>query len=838
MDAKRLALHGGTPVRSQPFPAWPVHDETEEAALLRVVRSGHWWRVRGGEVESFERAFAEYHGARYGIAVTSGTVALRIALLAAGLKAGDEVIVPPYTFMATASSVVECNGTPVFVDIESDTYNLDPALVEAAITPRTRAILPVHFAGRAAAMDELMEIARRHDLIVIEDAAHAHGGALNGRGIGSIGHMGCFSFQASKNLNAGEGGIVITNDEALAEECRSIHNFGRRPGGAWYEHEVMSGNYRMTEFQGAILNAQLARLSDQTDRREANAARLTKRLRDLPGIEPQVRIDAETKKAYHLYLFRFDESIWGMSRPEFVDAMNAEGIPVTGGYPVPLYKQPVFTGPDFGPFTGAFEANPGLDYRNAYCPVAERACASEGAWMLHNVLLGTERDVDDIADAFEKVYDARSTTGLGVQARISAGFARIDITPPVGFELAGFVAREQPSVGVHDPLFMRAMFLEHEGVRLAWLHADIIAFGEPLVAKIRSRLAQTYGLRAEEVFLSASHTHAGPPTLDLAGCGSLREGQRHYLDELVDQAVEAVSQAKADLQPVQVCIGEDKCDISFDRRGKASAHVDQRVAVIGFRRTDRSWHGVLANYAVHPVSMGHGNRYISGDLHGIAAGALEDRMDRTVLMTNGACANVNPPRAGTDFAMCESLAADVAAAVGRAIASSYPVRGELAVRATSISIQPERLSEVELATIEAERRAETDAMDAATRARANCAIDGWLTMMRTPAATSPFEMPIHAVRIGPMVFVGFGAEVFSIMGDRLRESIGPDTYVVGYANGNIGYVAPEAAYDEGGYEVGSAAQYYMRPPIPRGAFEKACEVATELCRSLDAVAVS
>lgn len=403
-----LAIQGGSPVRTASFPKWPVWGAEEEEAVLRVVRSGGWWRVGGHEVERFEQGFAEAHGARFGIANTSGTVALRLALWACGVKAGDEVIVPPYTFLATATAVVEQNATPVFVDIDPETYNLDPNLLEAAITPRTKAIIPVHFAGRVADMERILEIGRQHNLSVIEDAAHAHGGAWHGKGLGSIGNMGCFSFQDSKNMTAGEGGIVITNDESLAEECRSIHNFGRRPGGAWYEHNLMASNYRMTEFQGAVLRCQLGRLKEQTALREIHAARLTARLAQIPGIAPQPRGEDETRKAYHLYLFRFDQKAWGISREMFVKAMNAEGIPVTAGYQIPLYRQPIFSEPDFGPYTAAFEQNPALDYRRVHCPVAERACATEGCWMHQAVLLGSERDIDDIADAFEKVWEGRA----------------------------------------------------------------------------------------------------------------------------------------------------------------------------------------------------------------------------------------------------------------------------------------------------------------------------------------------------------------------------------------------------------------------------------------------
>lgn len=392
-------------MRNRPFPAWPVSGEEEECAISRVLRAGRWGR--GEEVERFEEAFAEMHGCRFGVAVTSGTVALRIALWAAGIEAGDEVIVPSYTFLATASAVVEQNAAPVFADVERATYNLDPAAVEAAVTERTKAIVPVHFAGAAADMERIAATAAKHRLIVIEDAAHGHGGSYRGRGLGSFGHAGCFSFQSSKNLTCGEGGIVITNDESLAAEARSLHNFGRRPGRPWYEHSMMSSNYRMTEFQGAILNAQLARLRDQTAQRAANAARLAKRLRQIPGIEPQTRSDEEVVKAYHLFLFRYSAEAFGVPRSVFVRALEAEGIPATEGYLRPLHQQPIFKDGRQGPYTGAHP----IDYAKTSCPVAERACASEGAWMLHNVLLGTEADTDAIADAFQKVWEHRVRLG-------------------------------------------------------------------------------------------------------------------------------------------------------------------------------------------------------------------------------------------------------------------------------------------------------------------------------------------------------------------------------------------------------------------------------------------
>jgi len=285
--ADQLAIHGGRPVREKPFPTWPVFGEPEEQALTRTLRSGKWGKLDGSEVAAFERDFARYQGSEHGIAVVNGTVSLQIALMAAGIQGGDEVIVPPYTFLATATAVITANATPVFADIELDTLNLDPKAVEALITPRTRAIIPVHFAGLPADMDAIMAIAQRHNLIVIEDAAHAHGAEYKGRRAGSIGHMGSFSFQSSKNLTAGEGGFITTNDPELAERCRSIHNCGRRPGHAWYEHFVISGNYRLSEIQGALLNAQLQRLEEQARRRDENGRYLTEHLGQIPGIKPQ-----------------------------------------------------------------------------------------------------------------------------------------------------------------------------------------------------------------------------------------------------------------------------------------------------------------------------------------------------------------------------------------------------------------------------------------------------------------------------------------------------------------------------------------------------------------------
>jgi dTDP-4-amino-4,6-dideoxygalactose transaminase len=366
---------------------------------MRVLRSGKWGRLDGSEVADFEKRFATMHGCKHGIAVVNGTVSLRIALIAAGIRAEDEVIVPPYTFFSTASAVVEANAVPVFVDIDSSTFNIDPKAIDAAITPRTRAIIPVHFAGQPADMDAIMAVAGRHKLTVIEDAAHAHGAIYKDRPAGSVGHLGSFSFQSSKNLTAGEGGIIITNDDALAESCRSIQNCGRIPEGVWYEHHVMSGNYRLGEFQGAILNAQLDRLETQTKTRDRNGQWLASRLAELPGVHPQNRSSDCTRHSHHLFMLRLDEEQFGAPRDAVVEALQAEGIPCSAGYGLSLHRQPFFRNRAFGPYLPKAP----VDFAKADCPNSDRVCR-EAIWLEQRMFLGPRKDMDDIARAFDKVF--------------------------------------------------------------------------------------------------------------------------------------------------------------------------------------------------------------------------------------------------------------------------------------------------------------------------------------------------------------------------------------------------------------------------------------------------
>ena len=260
---------------------------------------------------------------------------------------------PAYSFIATASAVLMVNAIPTFVDIEYDTFNLDPRGIEQAITDRTKAIIPVHFAGQAADMGAIRTIARQHGLVVLEDAAHAHGATWNGKGLGTIGDVGTFSFQVSKNMTAGEGGIIVTDGQSVAELCESYIWGGRELGQPWYEHHRLGWNYRMTEFQSAILLQQLQRLPEQNAKRERNASYLNARLAKIPGIGVLKTPPYVTRHSYHIFIFRFLEKEFGISRSDFLRALEQEGIPCSSGYAHPLYKNPMFLKQNFFPRTSA-----------------------------------------------------------------------------------------------------------------------------------------------------------------------------------------------------------------------------------------------------------------------------------------------------------------------------------------------------------------------------------------------------------------------------------------------------------------------------------------------------
>jgi dTDP-4-amino-4,6-dideoxygalactose transaminase len=402
---ERLAIDGGTPTRRWGFHPWPVWSEEEEKQLLRVLRSAVWG-IGSDVIAEFEQKFAALHQARFAVSVPNGTIALEIALRAAGISYGDEVICPPYTFIATASAVLNVGALPVFADIDPESYLIDPQRAAELIGPRTKAIIPVHIGGCPADLDGIKELARRHGLVVIEDCAQAHMAAWRGRRVGAIGDLGCFSFQSSKNITAGEGGAILTDDEKLADLAWSYHNVGRVRQGAWYQHEVLGVNARMTPWQAAVLLAQMGRAEEHLERREKNAALLSELLLQIPGIRPQKRDERVSHHAYHLFIFRYDKGAFGSrSRDEFLKALNAEGIPCSAGY-VPLYRENAIVKATaaLSRFTGQPARSP--EEIAAQCPVTERVCREESCWLTQNILLGTEEDMADIARAIGKIQRA------------------------------------------------------------------------------------------------------------------------------------------------------------------------------------------------------------------------------------------------------------------------------------------------------------------------------------------------------------------------------------------------------------------------------------------------
>jgi dTDP-4-amino-4,6-dideoxygalactose transaminase len=378
-----------------------VWDDHERQGLLAVLESGKWWY--GERVKEFEQAFAAFQNAGYGVTATSGTTALETALLALGIGAGDEVIVPPYTFVATASAVLRVGAIPIFADIQPHTLCIDPEDVVLKITPHTKAIIAVHLAGYVADMDRLGAIAAEHHLALVEDACHSWGSKWKGKGTGAIGACGVFSFQASKNITSAEGGIILTDNEPLADECRSITNVGRHKDGAWYQHFNLGSNLRLTEFQAALLLAQLSRLEMHTLKRQANADILTSGLRGIPGVIPIENDPRITRRGYHLFPIRLDLPRLGITRDRFVEALNAEGVAASVGYTIPLYKNPLFerisSDPTMRPYLGDR-----VDYRQASCPVCEQVCA-DTFWLFHTLLLADEAAIHLVIAAIRKVCE-------------------------------------------------------------------------------------------------------------------------------------------------------------------------------------------------------------------------------------------------------------------------------------------------------------------------------------------------------------------------------------------------------------------------------------------------
>jgi len=405
----KLAITGGKTLRKTPFARWPIATKGEAAALKDVLESTLWGGqpFPGKHAAAFAAKFAKVHTAKYAQCVNTGTVAIQAALKAIGIRPGDEVIVPAYTWEGTVGPVLLVNAVPVFVDVDPETYCLDAKLIEKAITPKTKAILPVHLGMRFADMDEILRVAAKHKLKVVEDCAHAHGGMWKGKGAGSMGDMGAFSFQSSKLITSGEGGAVITNNLEYMELVQSYINAGRASLTDKYKKRIIGFNYRLGEFQAAVLGAQLERMPKQSAIRKKNMKRFEARLQKTAGIgllKPDPRI---TRLAPYGYVIKyFAEKVKEIPRAAFVAAMQLEGVHCDGLFYEPVYKSSLFPvdATDFPALSWGREKP--LDLRSMYsCPESERAAYHEAVWFPHQHFLGTTKDVDDIADAIQKVLE-------------------------------------------------------------------------------------------------------------------------------------------------------------------------------------------------------------------------------------------------------------------------------------------------------------------------------------------------------------------------------------------------------------------------------------------------
>lgn len=405
--AKPAAL-GGPKAFPGSFPNWPVIDQTEEQALLATLQSKHWYRGSGKSVAHFEAEYEELTGAKHALATASGTAALTTALGALNIGPGDEVITTPYTFVATYNVIVLNYALPIFVDVDPESFQIDADRIEAAITPQTKALLPVHIAGSPVDMDKVLAIGKRHNVPVIEDACQAHLGEWRGQKVGTLGLGGCFSFQASKNLNSGEGGAVLTNDDQFANACYHFHTQGqaKKVTGDNFSYAGTRGsNLRLCEFQGSLLTAQMTRVVEQTQRRTENASYLTQLLREIPGITPAKLYPGTTRSAYHLYMFRYDpERFAGLPRAKFLAALGKEGVGASGGYG-PMHRGAYVANlaqdPHFLKVYGEKRMREWLD-QTQNCPQNDRVC-EQAVWFTQNMLLGLRTDMEQIAAAIRKI---------------------------------------------------------------------------------------------------------------------------------------------------------------------------------------------------------------------------------------------------------------------------------------------------------------------------------------------------------------------------------------------------------------------------------------------------
>ena len=405
------AILGGQPVRTKPFPVWPNwNPATDEQQVLKVLRSGVWSRAE--VVTEFEKKWAETIGSKRCLAVVNGTNALIASLTQLNIGAGDEVIVTPYTWISSIQSVLIAGAMPVFVDVDPETFQINPDKIEAKITTRTRAIMPVHILGMPANMVKIMKIAKKHNLLVVEDACQAWMAEINHKKVGTFGNAGCFSFQNSKHLAMGEGGAIVSDDEEFIDRCYSYHNIGFPYGGVigaiGAGSVMLATKLRLTEYQAAIGLAQLGRLDAETTTRNINAAYLKSKIKEIPGIIPYKLYDNVTRAAFHMFAFRYKkEEFQGLSRVGFLKALTAEGIPNLSGYSPFLNKQPYLSNAFQSKNFQKMYPKEMLDFdkykEQNQCPMNDVLCL-EAVWLTQNLLLGGKSDIDDIAVAIERIH--------------------------------------------------------------------------------------------------------------------------------------------------------------------------------------------------------------------------------------------------------------------------------------------------------------------------------------------------------------------------------------------------------------------------------------------------
>jgi dTDP-4-amino-4,6-dideoxygalactose transaminase len=406
-NANMPAILGGKPAVDTSWIKWPMWiPETDEKMVLEVLRSGVW--SRDNVVTEFETQWANTVGMKRCVATVNGTNAMITSLVQLDVGGGDEVIIPGYTFIATALAVLATGAMPVFVDTDPETFQIDSDKIESKITSRTRAILPVHLAGLPADVVRIMAIAKKHNLVVVEDACQAHLAEVDHKKAGSFGHAGCFSFQNSKNLPIGEGGAIVSNDEAFMDKCYAYHNFGQAYGSVSGKGPVINGSkLRLTEYQAAVGLVQLKRLEEQSKTRSANAAYLKAQLEKIPGILPYKLYENVTRAAYHFFPFRYKkEAFKELPRSAFLDALNAEGVPCFSGYGTlsdKPYLEDAFRSKNFRKMHPAKVLDIKRYLAANECPETRRLCNEESVWFEQSLLLSEKKDMDGIVAAIEKI---------------------------------------------------------------------------------------------------------------------------------------------------------------------------------------------------------------------------------------------------------------------------------------------------------------------------------------------------------------------------------------------------------------------------------------------------